>query len=80
MQNSITKTLCRTASLVMLALSVNSPSALAGELAGATLPDTLKSGDITLKLNGFGLRKKAMIKTDVARLYLESPRKMQKQS
>jgi hypothetical protein len=27
----------------------------AGELAGATLPDTLSAGDKTLKLNGLGL-------------------------
>src|SRR5262249_4620117 len=72
MKNSITKTVCRPAILVVLALSVNIPAALAGELAGATLPDTLKSGEITLKLNGLGLRKKAMFKVYVAGLYLES--------
>ena len=75
MQNSITKTLCRTAILVMLALSVNPPPASAAELAGAKLPDTLKSGEMTLKLNGLGLRKKAMFSVYVAGLYLESPSK-----
>ena len=75
MKNSITKTLYRTAIAVMLALSVNLPPALAGELAGATLPDTLKSGEKTLKLNGLGLRSKAMFKVYVAGLYLESPSK-----
>jgi chalcone isomerase-like protein len=49
--------------------------ALAGELAGATLPDTLKAGEKTLKLNGLGLRKKAMFKVYVGGLYLESPSK-----
>ena len=50
-------------------------AALAGELAGATLPDTLKSGDSTLKLNGLGLRKKSVFKVYVGGLYLESPSK-----
>jgi hypothetical protein len=50
-------------------------AALAGELAGATLPDTLKSGEMTLKLNGLGLRKKAMFKVYVGGLYLEAPSK-----
>jgi Chalcone isomerase-like len=78
MKISITKTLYRSAisvMLVMLVLSVNTPLALAGELAGATLPDTLKLGETTLKLNGLGLRKKAMFKVYVAGLYLESPSK-----
>ena len=48
-------------------------AALAGELAGVTLPDTLKSGEMTLKLNGLGLRKKSMFKVYVGGLYLESP-------
>lgn len=39
--------------------------ALAGELAGATPPDTLKAGEKTLKLNGLGLRKKATFKVYV---------------
>lgn len=73
MNSSLTKTLYRTAIVVMLALSVTTPPALSGELAGATLPDTLKSGELTLKLNGLGLRKKAMFKVYVAGLYLESP-------
>src|SRR5262249_60989392 len=49
--------------------------ALAAELAGATLPDTLKAGEKTLKLNGLGLRKKAVFKVYVGGLYLESPSK-----
>ena len=49
--------------------------AVAGELAGVTLPDTLKAGEKTLKLNGLGLRKKAVVKVYVGGLYLESPSK-----
>jgi hypothetical protein len=59
----------------MLAASMLDTAALAGELAGATLPDTLKSGEMTLKLNGLGLRKKGMFKVYVGGLYLESPSK-----
>jgi hypothetical protein len=40
-----------------------------------TLPDTLKVGEKTLKLNGLGLRKKAVFKIYVGGLYLESPSK-----
>lgn len=75
MKLSLMTTLYRTAVSVMLAVSVNTTAALAGELAGATMPDTLKSGEVTLKLNGLGLRKKAMIKVYVAGLYLELPSK-----
>jgi chalcone isomerase-like protein len=50
-------------------------AARAAELAGATLPDTVSAGDKTLKLNGVGLRKKAMFKIYVGGLYLESPSK-----
>ena len=65
--------------LSLAALLIVSPvltlgtAALAGELEGATLPDTLKAGEKTLKLNGLGLRKKAMLKVYVGGLYLESP-------
>ena len=55
-------------------LPLNLP-ARAAELAGATLPDTLAAGDKTLKLNGLGLRKKAVFKVYVGGLYLESPSK-----
>jgi chalcone isomerase-like protein len=51
------------------------PATLAGELAGVTLPDTLKVADKTLKLNGLGLRKRAVFKVYVGGLYLESPSK-----
>ncbi len=61
--------------LVGPAASAPGMAALAGELAGATLPDTLKAGDKTLKLNGLGLRKKAVFKVYVGGLYVESPSK-----
>jgi hypothetical protein len=61
--------------MVMLSLSLLGAAALAAELAGAKLPDTLSAGDKTLKLNGLGLRKKAMFKVYVGGLYLESPSK-----
>lgn len=72
MKTYIVTTLCRAAIPVMLAVSVLNTAALAGELAGATLPDTLKTSEMTLKLNGLGLRKKAMFKVYVGGLYLES--------
>ena len=50
-------------------------AAYAEELAGATMPDTLSVGGKTLKLNGLGLRKKAIFKVYVAGLYLEAPSK-----
>ena len=75
MRSSVVRTLSRAAVLVMLAISTLGPAALAGELAGATLPDTLKASAKTLKLNGLGLRKKAVFKVYVGGLYLESPSK-----
>src|SRR5262245_44452912 len=52
-----------------------SASARARDLAGVTLPDTLQAGEKTLKLNGLGLRKKALFKVYVGALYLTSPSK-----
>jgi hypothetical protein len=60
---------------VILAASTLHTAALARELEGATLADTLKAGEKTVKLNGLGLRKKAMFKVYVGGLYLESPSK-----
>ncbi len=48
---------------------------LARELSGVTMPDTLTVGEKTLKLNGMGVRKKAIFKVYVGGLYLESPSK-----
>jgi hypothetical protein len=61
--------------LIGSAITCASTPALAAELAGATMPDTLKAGDKTLKLNGLGLRKKAIVRVYVGGLYLESPSK-----
>jgi len=61
--------------LAMLAAPTLHTAALAAQLEGATLADTLKAGEKTLKLNGLGLRKKAMFKVYVGALYLESPSK-----
>src|SRR5262245_66580156 len=57
------------------AVLLASASARARDLAGVTLPDTLQAGEKTLKLNGLGLRKKAVFKVYVGALYLEAPSK-----
>ena len=75
MKSSVVVTLSLAAVLVVSAVSTPGTHALVGELSGATLPDTLKTGEKTLKLNGLGLRKKAMFKVYVGGLYLESPSK-----
>jgi hypothetical protein len=75
MESSVVRTLGFTAVLVMLTASTLQTVALARELEGATLADTVKTGEKTLKLNGLGLRKKAMFKVYVGGLYLESPSK-----
>jgi len=74
MKRSVVRTLSGAAVLV-LAASTFHPAALAGQLEGVTLADTLKAGDKTLKLNGLGLRKKALFKVYVGGLYLETPSK-----
>jgi hypothetical protein len=75
MKSTVVKTLSCAAVLAILAASTLHTAALARELEGATLADTLKAGEKTLKLNGLGLRKKAMFKVYVGGLYLESPSK-----
>src|SRR6267142_5944352 len=75
MEGSVVKALAGAAVLVMLTASAYYTAAAAAQLEGATLADTLKAGDKTLKLNGLGLRKKAMFKVYVGGLYLESPSK-----
>ena len=61
---------------VMLGALLAAPlSALAKELAGVTMPDTLSVSGKALTLNGLGLRKKAMFKVYVGGLYLETPSK-----
>ncbi len=75
MKSSVVGTQTLVAVLVVSLVSTLGTAALAGELAGVTLPDTLKAGEKTLKLNGLGLRKKAVFKVYVGGLYLESPSK-----
>jgi hypothetical protein len=75
MRSSIVQILSFASVMVVSAVSPLGTAALAGELAGITLPDTLKAGEKTLKLNGLGLRKKAVFKVYVGGLYLESPSK-----
>jgi hypothetical protein len=75
MKSSVVGTLSLAALLIVSPVSMLGRAALAGELSGVTLPDTMKAGDTTLKLNGLGLRKKAMFKVYVGGLYLESPSK-----
>ena len=66
-------TLLTLAAAALVALPLR--PAAAKELAGVSLPDTLSAGDKTLKLNGLGLRKKAIFKVYVGGLYLEAPSK-----
>src|SRR6185295_8531258 len=75
MNSPIVRTLSSTALLVILTASILPAAVLAAELEGATLADTFKSGEKPLKLNGLGLRKKAVFKVYVGGLYLESPSK-----
>lgn len=56
-----------------LALSLLSLAASAGELKGVKMADTMSAGAKELKLQGMGLRTKAMFKVYVAGLYLETP-------
>lgn len=55
--------------ILLLTLALTAP-ALAGELEGVTLPDTLTLGGQQLVLNGMGLREKVFIDVYVAGLYL----------
>jgi hypothetical protein len=75
MRSFVLSTLSLAFVLVVSAVSPLRTAALAGELSGITLPDTLKAGEKTLKLNGLGLRKKSVFKVYVGGLYLESPSK-----
>src|SRR5262245_3276511 len=75
MKRSIVWAFSLTSALFASALLPLNLPARAAELAGATLPDTTAAGEKTLKLNGLGLRKKAVFKVYVGGLYLESPSK-----
>src|SRR6516164_3946316 len=62
-------------SILVLALATIFATASARELAGVTFPETVNVGEKVLKLNGLGLRKKAVFKVYVGGLYLESASK-----
>lgn len=55
-----------------LSLSLLSFTAAAGELKGVKMADTMNVGGKDLKLQGMGLRTKALFKVYVAGLYLET--------
>lgn len=59
---------------VLLCLGV-APLALAREIGGVNLADTVSVDGKSLKLNGGGVRTKAIFKVYVAGLYLETPSK-----
>ena len=56
--------------LVTLAVFLLSVPAMAGQLAGVSLPDSVDVNGTTLVLNGMGLRKKAVFKVYVGALYV----------
>ena len=60
----------RIASTAAILLSLAS-LALAGEVAGVRMPDTVTVEGKTLALNGMGLRTRVVFKVYVASLYLE---------
>jgi hypothetical protein len=61
--------------VVVLSCAVGTAVALAGEVAGVKMPDTITVEGKTLKLNGMGLRKKVLFKVYVAGLYVENSSK-----
>ena len=68
------RSLARASSAALLAAAIALP-ARARELSGVTMPDSVTAGEKTLKLNGMGVRKKAIFKVYVGALYLESASK-----
>ena len=61
--------------LCVLALTLAASTASAADLAGVKVPDTMTVDGKALKLNGAGIRKKAIFKVYVAGLYVETPSK-----
>lgn len=68
------RSLARASSAALFAAAIALPVS-ARELSGVTMPDSVTVGEKTLKLNGMGVRKKAIFKVYVAGLYLEAPSK-----
>jgi hypothetical protein len=75
MRNSMKGIRSVQAGALVLGALLLAPAAQAGELAGVKLPDTMSVGGKTLKINGLGLRKKAVFKVYVGALYLETASK-----
>ena len=69
------KNCLRIAGAVLAAATLCVSTAVARDLAGVTLPDTLRAGETTLQLNGLGVRQKAIFKVYVGGLYLAAPSK-----
>lgn len=65
----------KAAALALSLCIAGASTSLAKEVTGVTLPDTAAVEGKTLKLNGAGLRKKAIFKVYVGGLYLETPSK-----
>ena len=64
----------KTRSVLAILLGVAVSSLAAGrDIGGVNLPDTVTAEGKTLKLNGGGIRTKAIFKVYVGALYLESP-------
>jgi hypothetical protein len=61
--------------LALLAIALPPASALAADVGGVKVPDTMTVDGKELKLNGAGIRKKAIFKVYVAGLYVENPAK-----
>jgi len=59
----------------LVALTLAAVAAPAAEVAGVKVPDTETVDGKALKLNGAGVRKKAIFKVYVAGLYVETPSK-----
>lgn len=59
----------------LVVLTLYAAAVPAAEVAGVKLPDTQTADGKTLKLNGAGVRKKAIFKVYVAGLYVETPSK-----
>jgi hypothetical protein len=65
----------KAAGLAILICLLAASTAIGKEVAGVTLPDSTTVEGKTLKLNGMGLRTKAIFKVYVGGLYLETPSK-----
>lgn len=61
----------RRAAAVVLVLALTCATALAGTLAGITMPETVSVDGKNLVLNGMGLRTKFFVKVYVGALYVE---------